>query len=130
MSGKWLTFLLAVLSAAGIWFLAPLEAELRTGLAILAVIAILWMTETFHITITALLVPVLTVVAGVFSVADALKNFANPIIFLFLGGFGLAAALNAQGLDKYIAGHVIRLARGHLGAASILLFLTAAGLSM
>ncbi len=130
MSGKWITFLLAVLSAAGIWFLAPLEAELRTGLAILAVIAILWMTETFNITVTALLVPVLTVVAGVFSVADALKNFANPIIFLFLGGFGLAAALNAQGLDKYIAGHVIRLARGHLGTAAILLFLTAAGLSM
>lgn len=130
MSGKWITFLLAVLSAAGIWFLTPLEPELRTGLAILTAVAILWMTETFHITVTALLVPVLTVVAGVFSVADALKNFANPVIFLFMGGFGLAAALNAQGLDKYIAGHVIRLARGHLGSASILLFLTAAGLSM
>lgn len=130
MPGKWITFLLAILTGAGIWWLAPLEPQLRTGLAILAVIAILWMTETFNITVTALMIPVLTVVAGVFSVSDALKSFANPIIFLFLGGFGLAAALNAQGLDKYIAGHVIRLARGHLGTASILLFLTAAGLSM
>jgi sodium-dependent dicarboxylate transporter 2/3/5 len=66
----------------------------------------------------------------VFSVSDALKSFANPIIFLFLGGFGLAAALSAQGLDKYIAGHVIRLAQGKLGMAAVLLFLTSAGLSM
>jgi len=130
MSGKWITFLLAVLAGAGIWWLAPLEPLLRTGLSILTIVAILWMTETFHITVTALLVPVLTVVAGVFSVSDALKSFANPIIFLFLGGFGLAAALSAQGLDKYIAGHVIRLARGRLGMAAILLFLTSAGLSM
>ena len=130
MSGKWITFLLAVLTGAGIWWLAPLEPLLRTGLSILAIVAILWMTETFHITVTALLVPVLTVVAGVFSVSDALKSFANPIIFLFLGGFGLAAALSAQGLDKYIASHVIRLARGRLGMASMLLFLTSAGLSM
>lgn len=130
MPGKWITFLLAVLAGAGIWWLAPLEPQLRTGLAILAVIAILWMTETFNITVTALLIPVLTVVAGVFSVSDALKSFANPIIFLFLGGFGLAAALSAQGLDKYIAGHVIRLAQGKLGMAAVLLFLTSAGLSM
>lgn len=130
MPGKWITFLLAVLAGASIWWLAPLEPQLRTGLAILAVIAILWMTETFNITVTALLIPVLTVVAGVFSVSDALKSFANPIIFLFLGGFGLAAALSAQGLDKYIAGHVIRLAQGKLGMAAVLLFLTSAGLSM
>ncbi len=131
MPGKSITFAFALLIAAAIYFLTPLDDQsLRTGLSILALVAILWMTETFHITVTALLVPVLTVVAGVFSVTDALKNFANPIIFLFLGGFALAAALSEQGLDRYIASHVLRLARGHLGWAAVLLFLTAAGLSM
>lgn len=110
MSARLVTFLIAVAVAAAIHLLAPLEPALKTGLSILALIAILWMTETFHITITALLIPVLTVVAGVFSVSDALRNFANPTIFLFLGGFGLAAALSEQGLDRYISAHVVRLA--------------------
>lgn len=130
MSARLVTFLIAVAVAAAIHLLAPLEPALKTGLSILALIAILWMTETFHITVTALLIPVLTVVAGVFSVSDALRNFANPTIFLFLGGFGLAAALSEQGLDRYISAHVVRLAGGRLGMACVLLFLTAAGLSM
>jgi sodium-dependent dicarboxylate transporter 2/3/5 len=130
VSARVVTFLIALAAAAAIYLLAPLEPTLKTGLSILALIAILWMTETFHITVTALLIPVLTVIAGVFSVADALRNFANPIIFLFLGGFALAAALSEQGLDRYISAHVVRLARGRLGLATILLFLTAAGLSM
>lgn len=130
MPGSKITFLIAVLVAAAIYFLTPFDPALRTGLAVLALVAILWMTETFHITVTALLIPVLAVLTGIFSTADALKNFANPIIFLFLGGFALAAALNEQGLDRYISTHVLRIARGRLGAAAMLLFLTAAGLSM
>ena len=130
MSARVVTFLIALAAAAAIYFFVPLEPALKTGLAILALVAILWMTETFHITVTALLIPVLTVVAGVFSVSDALRNFANPIIFLFLGGFALAAALSEQGLDRYISTHVVRLARGRLGAACVLLFITAAGMSM
>ncbi|WP_027854285.1 DASS family sodium-coupled anion symporter [Marinobacterium litorale] len=130
MPGSKVSFILALAVAAAIYLLAPLEPTLKTGLSVLALVAILWMTETFNITVTALLIPVLAVLTGVFSVADALKNFANPIIFLFLGGFALAAALSEQGLDRYISSHVVRLARGRLGVAAILLFVTAAGLSM
>nr|WP_246590093.1 DASS family sodium-coupled anion symporter [Marinobacterium ramblicola] len=110
--------------------MSPFDPALRTGLSVLALIAILWMTETFNITVTALLIPVLAVVTGTFTTADALKNFANPIIFLFLGGFALAAALSEQKLDRYISNQVLRLAGGRLVIASLLLFLTAAGLSM
>ncbi|WP_432697067.1 SLC13 family permease [Marinobacterium sp. YM272] len=130
MPGSKITFLIALLAAAAIYFLTPFDPALRTGLAVLALVAILWMTETFNITVTALLIPVLAVLTGVFSTADALKNFANPIIFLFLGGFALAAALHEQKLDHYISTHVLRIARGHLGVAALLLFVTAAALSM
>ncbi|KEA62413.1 Di-and tricarboxylate transporter [Marinobacterium lacunae] len=130
MPGSKITFPLALIVAAAIYFLTDFDPALKTGLSVLSLVAILWMTETFNITVTALLIPVLAVLTGIFSVADALKNFANPIIFLFLGGFALAAALNEQQLDRYISNHVLRIARGKLSLAAMLLFLTAAGLSM
>ena len=99
MPGSKVSFILALAVAAAIYLFAPLEPTLKTGLSVLALVAILWMTETFNITVTALLIPVLAVLTGIFSVADALKNFANPIIFLFLGGFALAAALAGLGVS-------------------------------
>ena len=125
-----ITLLLSILTGLGIFYGTDLDLQLRIGLAILASVALLWMTETFHITVTAILVPILAVVTGVFTVAEALKSFANPIIFLFLGGFALAAALHKQKLDERIAGFVIRAAKGRMLVASILLFMTAAFISM
>ncbi|GAL16446.1 di-and tricarboxylate transporter [Vibrio astriarenae] len=69
-------------------------------MSILAFIAVLWLTEALHVTVTAILVPVLAVVMGVFDTQTALNNFSNSIIFLFLGGFALAAAMHRQGLIK------------------------------
>ncbi|AKH21967.1 Anion transporter [Sedimenticola thiotaurini] len=107
-----------------------LDEPLRIGLSILAFIALLWITETFHITITALLIPLLTVGSGVFSASEALRNFAHPIIFLFLGGFALAAALHRQQIDVRLASLVMRAAHGQLSRAALLLFATTAFVSM
>ncbi|MFA0709425.1 SLC13 family permease, partial [Vibrio sp. 10N.222.48.A3] len=85
----------------------PFEAQVNTGLSILVFVAILWLTEAIHVSITALLVPLLAVLFGVFNTPAALANFSNPIIFLFMGGFALAAALNKQELDKAIADKVL-----------------------
>src|SRR5690606_21011265 len=60
----------------------------------------------------------------------ALSSFADPIIFLFSGGFALASALSTQGLDKAIAALVLNFARGRLAVAVLLLFAVAAGLSV
>lgn len=108
----------------------PVETEVAKGLAILVFIALMWVTETLHVSVTSLLVPLLAVLAHVFTVKEALLNYANPIIFLFLGGFALASALRKQGLDRAIAGYVIRLAGGSLLRASLLLFGLAAFISM
>jgi len=66
----------------------------------------------------------------VFSVKEAMANFANPIIFLFLGGFALAAALHKQALDERIASLVLKAAKGQMLLACVLLFFTAAFVSM
>ncbi|MBL1377191.1 SLC13 family permease [Zobellella iuensis] len=108
----------------------PFEDNVNKGLSLLIFIAVLWLTEAVHITITALLVPLLATLLGILNTNAALSNFSNSIIFLFLGGFALAAAMHSQQLDRLIAGRILVLAKGRLSAAVLLLFVTAAFLSM
>ncbi|SHH73786.1 DASS family sodium-coupled anion symporter [Ferrimonas marina] len=108
----------------------PFEAEVTKGLALLVFIATLWLTQAIHITVTAILVPVLAIFLGLMDTTAALSNFANPIIFLFFGGFALAAALHVQGIDQRIAAKVVNLAGGKLATASLLLFAVTGLLSM
>lgn len=115
---------------AAILGLVDATGQVLTALALLWVIAWLWISETFHITITALLIPVLAVVLGLLDVKEALANFAHPIIFLFLGGFALAAAMHVQGLDKWLAEAILRLTRGRLDYGIVLLACATAVLSM
>jgi len=108
----------------------PFEPQVVTGLSILVFVAILWLTEAIHVSITALLIPLLAVFLGVFNTQAALNNFSNSIIFLFLGGFALAAALHKQKLDQAIADKVLLLARGKMSVAVFMLFGVSASLSM
>ncbi|MCD9545664.1 DASS family sodium-coupled anion symporter [Photobacterium carnosum] len=108
----------------------PFERNVVIGLSILFFIAIMWLTEAIHVSITALLVPLLAVGFGVFDTSKALTSFSNPIIFLFLGGFALAAALHKQQLDQVIADKVLIAAKGRMSVAVFMLFGVTAGLSM
>ncbi len=108
----------------------PFEPQVVTGVSILVFVAILWLTEAIHVSLTALLVPLLAVFLGVFNTQAALNNFSNSIIFLFLGGFALAAALHKQKLDQAIADKVLLLARGKMSVAVFMLLGVSAGLSM
>ncbi|MFT7681731.1 SLC13 family permease [Moritella dasanensis] len=133
---EWLTnknsiiIILDVILFALLYNFLPFEKDVVLGLSILSFIAILWLTEALHVSITAILVPVLAVVFGVFNTQTALNNFSNPIIFLFLGGFALAAALHRQELDKAIADKVLVLSKGRMDVAVFMLFGVTAGLSM
>jgi sodium-dependent dicarboxylate transporter 2/3/5 len=116
--------------AALAYGIAPPPENLRTGLALFVLIGGLWMTQALHLSVTALLVPLLAVLTGLMDLRTALASFAHPIIFLFLGGFALAAALQRQGLDRALAVAVLRLAAGRRDAAVVLLFALTALLSM
>ncbi len=72
-------------------------------LAIMTLVSLWWITEPVPIAVTSLLGPTLAVIFGVISVDAAFAPFANPIIFLFMGGFILAKAMMVHGLDKRFA---------------------------
>ena len=110
---------------------AGVEPErVRLGLAILLVIGTLWLTEALPLAVTALLVPLLATLTGVLDVRAAFASFAHPLIFLFLAGFGLAAALSARDLDRWLAEQVVRGFRGDFRRSAFGLFSVSAGLSM
>lgn len=113
---------LSILIALLLNYLLPYEDKVNKGLALLVFIAILWLTEIVHITVTALLIPILAILLGLEQTKPALQAFANPTIFLFFGGFVIATALSVQKLDRYIANRVISLARGNFVVAILLLF--------
>ncbi|TVO65023.1 SLC13 family permease [Denitromonas ohlonensis] len=110
--------------------LTPSLGATGGGLALVATIAWLWTTEALHVSVTAVLVPLLAAVSGVLPFDGALRQFADPVIFLFLGGFALAAGLQRQGLDRWMAAQVIRRAGNRLDHAARWLFGLTAFLSM
>lgn len=72
-------------------------------MALLFLVAVLWFTEIIPLEASSLLIPVMIVVLGVTSSAEALKSFFDPVIALFLGGFLIARAMRKHDVDKYIA---------------------------
>ncbi|MBL4681538.1 MAG: anion permease [Pseudomonadales bacterium] len=102
----------------------------QLGLGLFTLIAWLWISEAVHISVTALAVPIIATLTGIFSVKESLINFANPVIFLFMGGFALAAALQKYELDRMFAVKILALSRGIPLLAILLLFLVTAFLSM
>ena len=97
--------LLGPLCAVVLWLLpiAGISEAAHHLLAIMALVAVWWITEPVPIAVTSLLGPTLCVLLGVAPMSDAFANFANPMIFLFMGGFLLAKAMMVNGLDKRIA---------------------------
>lgn len=89
--------------------LAPggLSAPGATVLGIAAWMAIWWISECLPLAVTALLPIVLFPLLGVTTTREATAPFANEVIFLYLGGFLLAAALQGWQAHQRIALAVI-----------------------
>lgn len=101
--------ILGPLCAIILWFLPihGLSDPAHHLLAIMALVSIWWITEPVPIPVTSLLGPTLCVVLGIVQMEEAFSNFANPIIFLFMGSFLIATAMIVNGLDKRIAYGII-----------------------
>lgn len=89
-----------------------------------------WITEAVPIPITALLPLIFLPTLEVLSLDEATMQYANPSIFLFMGGFMIAIALEKHKLHERIALNLIRIT-GTSGNGIILGFtLATAFLSM
>ena len=65
--------------------------------------AILWITEAIPLPATALLPIPLVPLLGVASVKDTVTSYSHPVIFLFMGGFIVALAMERWKLHQRIA---------------------------
>ena len=77
-------------------------AAWRTA-GVVTAMAILWITEAIPIPVTAMLPLVLFPLLGVAPIQDVAAPYANPVIYLFLGGFILALGLQRWRLHERVA---------------------------
>lgn len=100
--GLWLGPSLALLM---LWIGAPegLSTPGWQTLALLACMVVWWVTEPVPIAATSLLPIVCLPLGGISSAADATSAYADPIIFLFIGGFIIAVAIEHWQLHQRIA---------------------------
>jgi solute carrier family 13 (sodium-dependent dicarboxylate transporter), member 2/3/5 len=78
-------------------------------LAVAAWMITWWITEAVPIPVTALLPLILFPLLGVMTMRESTSPYANPIIFLFMGGFLIALALEKHRLHERIALNLIRI---------------------
>ena len=81
--------------------LIPMQGLSYTGhaaIALLVFAVIMWATETVHLAVTSLIILFIQPIIGVESFDSAVIGFANPIIFLMIGGFIIAEAIRKSGL--------------------------------
>lgn len=89
----------AVLLAAPLGLPAPAH---RTA-AILAAVVVLWVCESLPLAVTAIIGPVLAVLLQVAPARQVFASFADPVVFVFIGGFMLAEAMFVHRLDRRVA---------------------------
>ncbi|MEE4271637.1 MAG: SLC13 family permease [Thermoanaerobaculales bacterium] len=88
-----------------VW-LAPLgglEGDAKRLLAAVVWMAVWWVTEAVPLAATSMLPLVLFPLLDIRGVRDVAPNYSNHMVFLFLGGFVLALAVERSGLHRRIA---------------------------
>ncbi|SHK80797.1 SLC13 family permease [Halomonas caseinilytica] len=76
------------------------------GMALL--MASWWSTEAIPIPVTSLVPMVLAPALGIEGIKETAASYANPIIYLFLGGFLLGIAMQVWNLHRRVALQVLR----------------------
>lgn len=102
------------------------EAKPNMVLAVAALMVSWWILEALPLPVVALVPIVLFPLLGISPVKDVTKSYADSIIFLFMGGFLIALAIEKWNLHKRIALSII-LKTGTNGNRIILGFILSTG---
>lgn len=112
-----------------LYFLNPFNVDRNadTVLAIAGLMITWWVTEALPMPVVALLPLVLFPLLNISKLDEAAAPYANPVIFLFLGGFMLGLAIEKWNLHRRIALTIISIT-GTSGNKIVLGFILATGL--
>lgn len=84
-----------------------MSAEAHYVLASMVWLVVWWLSEAIPLAITSLLPLILFPLLGILPIKSVSDYYANPIIFLFVGGFIIALAMEKWNLHKRIALSII-----------------------
>ena len=78
-------------------------------LIIFVAVVTLWVTEALPVPVTALLIAPALIGFGIVGSEAAFAPYADPLLFLFVGGFFIARSMQRHGLDRRLAGSLLSL---------------------
>jgi sodium-dependent dicarboxylate transporter 2/3/5 len=129
MHRRYLGMLVALLLCLLFYAVNPfgVSTTANTVLAVAVLMVVLWVSEALPMAAVALFPLVLFPVLGIAPIDATASSYANPVIFLFMGGFMLGLAIEKWGLHRRIALNIVKLT-GTSGDRIVLGFIIATGL--
>jgi sodium-dependent dicarboxylate transporter 2/3/5 len=103
--GNFLVILAAAIAGVAV-FALPLQGLTYAGhgaLALLVFAILVWSSESLSLPVASLIILLIQPILGIVSFENSVKSFANPIIFLLLGGFIIAEGVTSSGLVNRFA---------------------------
>lgn len=91
------------LLACSLWPIPGLSPTASQVVGVALWMVLWWVRETVPLAVTSLLPMILFPLFGISSADAATAPYANPLIFMFFGGFCLSIALEKTGLHRHIA---------------------------
>ena len=103
---RWIVASIGLACAAALFFVVDLNpgkpaVSLTAGVAVL--MATCWITEILPLAVTSLIPIVLHPLLGIQDGGQVAKQYVNDTIFLYIGGFIVAIAMQRTGLHRRIA---------------------------
>jgi Di- and tricarboxylate transporters len=90
-------------------FLLPFEWKLSFSIGLILWMGVWWVGEVLPLYVTALLPLVLAPLFGILTPQEVSVNYARPTVFLFLGGFIIARALEKYNIHIYLTQRLVRI---------------------